>query len=80
MNQMHAIQTRLGMSRVASILTDMAAPLRWARQEMEARRARRRRQEALRQDLRRLLELGDHLVADIGLDPRKVRADMEERA
>ncbi|MCB8819193.1 hypothetical protein [Microvirga rosea] len=36
-------------------------------------RAADRKQRRLRRDLERLLSAGDHLIRDIGLDPRLVR-------
>ena len=44
-------------------------------QEIQAARAEKRR---LRTELERLLRLGDHLIRDIGLDPGRVRAWLEE--
>jgi uncharacterized protein YjiS (DUF1127 family) len=43
--------------------------------EIQAAHAEKRR---LRAELKRLLRLGDHLIRDIGLDPGRVRAWLDE--
>ncbi len=56
-----------------SVWNALVSCLRQA-QEIQAAREERR----LRAELKRLLRLGDHFIRDIGLDPGRVRAWLDE--
>jgi uncharacterized protein YjiS (DUF1127 family) len=57
-----------------SVWNALVSCVRQAR-EIQAARAEERR---LRDELKRLLRLGDHLIRDIGLDPGRIRAWLKE--